>query len=365
MKSFRLMALLSTLATYFLIFAGGLVRVSGAGLGCPDWPKCFGSWFPPLTAADIPAHIDPAQFNLTLAWIEYGNRLAGVTLGLMIVAVALLAIRHFRNVKTILYPSIASAFLVAFQGWQGSSVVASELKPILISTHLIISLVIVSLLIWVTIQAYAREQDQVIKPGGLSRASYRWVAGLWVAIIGQILLGTMLRSSVENVVRETPTLAPDMILGQSGLIVDIHMMAGNLVTILTLVATLWILKGLERPPVLVSRTAKLMIGMVVIQATVGLILLGLGLNALLQLFHLWLSALLVGLVLVLYTGLKLSDSLPERSQHSMGTAITGFLIVSALLGLGGHFVIKQAHASIEQLSEQLSPIELLDSNQTP
>ncbi len=350
MKSFRVMALLSTLATYFLIFVGGLVRVSGAGLGCPDWPKCFGSWLPPMSAAEIPAHIDPSQFNLTLAWIEWGNRLAGVTLGFMIVAVALLAIRHFRPVKTILYPSIASAFLVAFQGWQGSMVVASELKPILISTHLIISLVIVSLLIWVTIQAYAREHSQVVKPVSFGKGAFSWVQVLWLALIGQIVLGTMVRSSVEHLLKEAPDIAPNLILGESGLIVDFHMIAGNLVTILIVIAAIFILKGVKRPPVLVSRSAKLMIGLVIIQLFVGLILLGLGLNALVQLFHLWLSALLIGLVLVLYAGLKLSDSLPDKSQHSLTSAISVFLIVSVLMGIGGHFVIKQAHASIAEAS---------------
>ena len=85
MKLFSKFAFLSTVATYIVIFAGGLVRVSGAGLGCPDWPKCFGGWVPPLTASQLPPGFDSQTFNFTLAWIEYVNRLMGVLLGMLIV----------------------------------------------------------------------------------------------------------------------------------------------------------------------------------------------------------------------------------------------------------------------------------------
>ena len=70
--------------TYLLIFIGGLVRVSGAGMGCPDWPKCFGRWIPPTSLSQLPDYIDPEKFNLVLAWVEYLNRLFGALVGLII-----------------------------------------------------------------------------------------------------------------------------------------------------------------------------------------------------------------------------------------------------------------------------------------
>ena len=99
MNLFKRSVLTSVLSTYFLIFIGGLVRVSGAGLGCPDWPKCFGRWIPPISARQLPIDIDPSLFNFTLAWIEYINRMIGVFVGLSILLTAILALRYFRNNK--------------------------------------------------------------------------------------------------------------------------------------------------------------------------------------------------------------------------------------------------------------------------
>ena len=77
---------LSILFTYALIFIGGFVRVTDSGLGCPDWPKCFDGWYPPLSIADIPDDFTQyydnynctdgetcEQFDISKAWIEYLN----------------------------------------------------------------------------------------------------------------------------------------------------------------------------------------------------------------------------------------------------------------------------------------------------
>jgi heme A synthase len=88
LKSFARLALATTVATYLLILVGALVRASGAGLGCPDWPMCYGRWIPPTSVSQLPAGYDPATFNAILTWTEYTNRLLGVSIGFLIIATA-------------------------------------------------------------------------------------------------------------------------------------------------------------------------------------------------------------------------------------------------------------------------------------
>src|SRR5499433_4476260 len=103
LSSFQRLALCTTATTYVWILVGGLVRASGAGLGCPDWPRCFGSWIPPTAAAELPPQFDPSLYNSALMWTEYLNRLLGVTVGVLILATVISAWRHHRNEPRILW----------------------------------------------------------------------------------------------------------------------------------------------------------------------------------------------------------------------------------------------------------------------
>ena len=63
-------ALSTIAATLFLIMVGGIVRAAGAGLGCPDWPKCYGLWIPPMHVSDLPSGFDVDSFNAFKTWTE-------------------------------------------------------------------------------------------------------------------------------------------------------------------------------------------------------------------------------------------------------------------------------------------------------
>jgi heme A synthase len=154
LSSFQTLALWTTGTTYFLILVGGLVRASGAGLGCPDWPRCFGSWIPPASAAELPAGFEASQFNPTLMWTEYLNRLLGVTVGLLIFATLVSAWRNHRHTPRIFWPTLAAFLLVGFQGWLGGVVVQQELAAWLVTVHMVVALVIVSLLLYATVYAF-------------------------------------------------------------------------------------------------------------------------------------------------------------------------------------------------------------------
>ncbi len=99
-------------ATFILVFlvilAGGVVRTTQSGMGCPDWPKCFGMWIPPTDESQLPPDFEKylkAQdidhsFNAYHTWIEYINRLLGVLLGLFaIIQAALLFVKRKEQPK--------------------------------------------------------------------------------------------------------------------------------------------------------------------------------------------------------------------------------------------------------------------------
>lgn len=303
MTGFRRFAFLATVATYILIFVGGLVRVSGAGLGCPDWPKCFGRWIPPLNASHLPPDIDPSTFNFTLAWIEYFNRLVGIAVGILILLTAILAIGYFRKVKKIVYPSVAAAILVVFQGWHGGQVVTSELEPLTVSVHMVLALIIVSLLLYVTQKAYYMEKEkegEIVK----DHRGFGLVVGvLWFLTIFQILIGTQVRSSVEMLQGRHP-LFPDLkILGMVGTVGYIHSVLGIIVLVLGIYAGFKILRE-EAISGLTRNCAWGIIILTVTQMAIGLVLVLVGMPQLMQVLHLWVAAILVGVLLVLFSAAR-------------------------------------------------------------
>jgi len=304
MKSFRRFALLSTLATYMLIFIGGLVRVSGAGLGCPDWPKCFGRWFPPTNISQLPQDINPSQFNFILAWIEYFNRLVGVTIGILIFITAVLAIKNYRKVPKILYPSLAALLLVAYQGWQGGQVVESQLKPIFVSIHMVLALVIVSLLIFVTQQSYYLEKPEADREATFPKRTRLWISLLWIVGIIQVILGTQVREGLEMLRQRFPFFSGTEFRQYIGPVNYVHAVLGLVIAAVTVFAGYIILKRSSHLSGLVRDSVWGMIVLIVAQLVVGLTLVAAGLPSLLQLFHLWIASLYIGVLFVLYSAIR-------------------------------------------------------------
>ena len=215
LTSFQRLALWTTAATYFLILVGGLVRASGAGLGCPDWPRCFGSWIPPASAADLPPQFDVSQFNPALMWTEYLNRLLGVTVGFLILATTISAWRHHRREPRILWTIVAALLLTGFQGWLGGRVVAHELAAWIVTVHMIVALVIVQMLLYATFasQVHSGAVHRVRQAAGAHRASCDCVA-LIVVTLMQIGFGTQVRARVDAAL--DAGVARDLALGTVG-----------------------------------------------------------------------------------------------------------------------------------------------------
>jgi cytochrome c oxidase assembly protein subunit 15 len=304
MKRYRTWALLTTLATYCLIFVGGFVRVSGAGLGCPDWPKCFGRWIPPTDVSQLPANVDPAAFNVTLAWIEYINRLVGVSIGILILITTILAIKYARHIKRILYPTLAALVLVAIEGWQGSQVIGSKLEPFIVTIHMVLAFLTVSALLYATLQAYHIYANGAAAPAKPPLELTKWLAPLWVITIISVGLGTQVRSNLEHLVRAFPLEGRGTLIPQLGPSYIWHLIAGGLIIVGSWFAGLRVIGQRENISALAVQSAWALMAIAAIQVALGIALVAIGMPALLQVFHLWFSSFYVGALLILHFALR-------------------------------------------------------------
>jgi cytochrome c oxidase assembly protein subunit 15 len=185
---FRLAAF-ATVLTFGLVVLGAYVRLSDAGLGCPDWPGCYGHWKVPAEAANLSAAneayperlVEPAK-----AWKEMAHRYVAGTLGLLVLALAILAWRR-RGIpgQPVLLPLLLLV-LIVFQSVLGMLTVTWLLKPLIVMGHLLGGLSTLALLAWVTLRAGAIG----VGTEAPTRGPWRWAAcGALLVLFGQIALG--------------------------------------------------------------------------------------------------------------------------------------------------------------------------------
>jgi cytochrome c oxidase assembly protein subunit 15 len=306
-SSFQTLALWTTGTTYFLILVGGLVRASGAGLGCPDWPRCFGTWIPPASAAELPAGFEPSQFNPTLMWTEYLNRLLGVTVGLLILATLISAWRQHRHTPRILWPTLTAFLLVGFQGWLGGVVVQQELATWLVTVHMVVALIIVSLLLYATVFAFFVDRP-VKSAAGRRRRALQWTA---LALMGvtllQVVLGTQVREHIDLAL--AAGIARADALASVGRF-DLWHREAALVVVVATAVLVWLVWTRHAADVAVRRATALVIGLVVAQVLLGVTMAYLALTPAAQVAHLTASSLLLGAETVVFL---LARWLPEHS----------------------------------------------------
>ena len=286
---FQRLAITTTALTYLLIAVGSLVRASGAGLGCPDWPRCFGTWIPPMSAAALPPEFDAAQFNPTLMWTEYLNRLLGVSIGIAIFATTISAWRRHRREPRILWPTVVALLLTGYQGWLGGRVVAHELAPWIVTAHMVVALVIVQLLLWATVESLAGGRAPATPPPALTR--FGWAA--WAAtalLLVQVALGTQVRGAVDDAL---PLLPRAEVLASVGAIDAWHRELAAVVTLLVVGLWMWAWLGFARHAPL-RHTASAALAAVVVQIAAGMALAGFALPPPAQVTHLTVSSLLLG-----------------------------------------------------------------------
>ncbi len=205
LQRYRRMAWITLAAVYFLILVGASVRASGAGMGCPDWPTCFGSWIPPTSEAQLPANYQEiyaelgyadTRFNVVKTWTEYANRLVGVSIGFLIFLTAIYSFSCRRHDPNIFKASVAAFLMVGFQGWLGAKVVGSNLQPGMITIHMLMALAIVATLLYAVAQArrgiMASQPVTSIDPG-----FEKWLYIVLVLTVLQVAMGTQVREMTD------------------------------------------------------------------------------------------------------------------------------------------------------------------------
>lgn len=228
---------------FLVVVAGSFVRVTGSGMGCPDWPKCFGYWIPPTEESSLPEDYrekyaegrvkkiekfarflsgiglgetadqirnDPnllteQEFNAAKTWTEYVNRLCGFLAGngMLLAFVWLLVVYRKRK---LVWLSVLNLFILVFQAWFGSIVVASNLVPWTITVHMLLALVILALQLYL-IHLLGKEielhSDSLRKSDDAPVYTVpKWM--FWLIVVSavittyQIFLGTQVREMIDE-----------------------------------------------------------------------------------------------------------------------------------------------------------------------
>jgi cytochrome c oxidase assembly protein subunit 15 len=208
---FRTLALLTVLIIYLLILAGGIVRGTGSGMGCPDWPKCFGQWVPPTHVSQLPPNYQEVYgaklkgevvFNATKTWIEYVNRLLGVLSGFFVFATLVTSVSFLKHDRPLFWGSLVAFLLVGANGWLGSKVVSTELAPYLITAHLVLAIFVVFALLFVWVRSNRQAWATRVLINNKAYYHIRIVAvSILILTFVQLVLGTEVRDNLDAVVK--------------------------------------------------------------------------------------------------------------------------------------------------------------------
>jgi len=198
-NKYRKLVWVSAFITFDLIVFGAFTRLTDSGLGCPDWPGCYGAANPFLAHADIVAAetLNPTgPVTVAKAWIEMIHRYLAMTIGVLIMGMMLQASYQWyksKGTRPEYRPAMPSFlfFCVCVQGAFGAWTVTLKLQPVIVTIHLLLGMSMLALLVW-----YGGYQNQLIAPVRVLSGSptamrnIRWLAGISAALLlVQLALG--------------------------------------------------------------------------------------------------------------------------------------------------------------------------------
>jgi protoheme IX farnesyltransferase len=231
MTRFQRLALLTAATTYLLIVIGAIVRSTGSGMGCPDWPTCHGSLIPPL--------------GDTAAWIEWVHRSVAVMVGLLVLGTAVLAWLDYRRVRSIVLGSVVALVLVVFQAYLGKVTVDTNNAGETVTAHLAAALALLGVLAFVAVRARCA---RTMPARGASQRMTLMLAFVAAAAYALMLFGSHVVATGASLVfvdwplfngQLLPTFAADPVIAALQMAHFLHRIVAALVGLFVLAAA-WV-----------------------------------------------------------------------------------------------------------------------------
>lgn len=307
----RSWGILTIFAVFFLIFVGGLVRGTGAGMGCPDWPRCFGQWVPPTSEQELPANYKEiykdhgygsSDFNVYKTWTEYLNRLVGVLIGFFIFLTLLFSFPYLKRDAAIFWLNLLAFFLVGFEGWIGAKVVDTNLAHWMVTIHMLLAIGIVALLIYTITRSQSFSIYSSSDKKELSSLKLLSVLALVFALV-QLVSGTQVREEVDLIAIRMDHVQRGTWLAQIGNIFLVH----KVISILVVLFSAMLYQRVYRyfASTLINRASNWLMASIGLQLLLGILLDKMAIPPVAQMLHLTIGSLSVGvqlfIVLLLYT----------------------------------------------------------------
>lgn len=339
-NSFRRTSMVTVIAVYFLILVGGIVRSTGSGMGCPDWPKCFGSVIPPTSVDQLPTNYQEiylekrlaknerfvatlekmgfedvanqiandksilieGEFNPTKTWIEYINRLTGVVIGFLIIMTVWKSFKLSKMDRSIPILSIASLVVVLFTGWIGSLVVSTNLLPWMITFHMILALLLVGLLLYVNYRSEKLLPAKIVQmdiPVKIQRVLFLGFILMFV----QVVLGTQVREQIDQISSSLGNLLREEWVERVGLDFLIHRSFSLVLLGIHLFYFFWAFRYSYRKTQ-VNLWSQVLMLLIILEIVTGIGMAYFGIPAFLQPIHLLLGSLILGIQFLLLLQLR-------------------------------------------------------------
>ncbi len=311
-RNYCLLAVGTIATIYALILVGGIVRATGSGMGCPDWPTCFGRWVPPTSESQLPANYQQiyadrgyadTTFNVRKTWTEYLNRLLGVFTGFTILLTLLFAWPLKNTDKRVWNLSLAAFILVVVQGWLGSRVVASNLHPGLITLHMLLAQVIVALVIAAIIRSQSARLSS-INVQQMPKTVYPLLVVAMIIGLMQLVLGTQVREAIDLIAKQSDYINRHLWIDNLPAIFSVH----KYIAAPILIFNAWLVFQMmsHTTSKTLRRLCIFLIVLLVSTIVMGMSMDRLNLPIFAQPMHLWLASLILGVQLALLLIMQLA-----------------------------------------------------------